>query len=230
MMSSETAKAIQSIRRILTTLDVNHGVLDVLSLYPTKDVIMSVVCLSRLQHAASKYVSLLEKKPSSFDYDAFTNSAYDLFSLVWKQENLNQKGDDANERRNEKAISIVNRKLPSHRNVMNSNITNNDIEHERELLYELAHYAVFASAAYGWAMGLLSGKLYRNNLVTLLSKTGVKVSTYSQLLISTCTKYILKSFLLARECDYNKLEIKDASSGKNEKYLLLVLCVKIIAL
>jgi hypothetical protein len=43
-----------------------------------------------------------------------------------------------------------------------------------ELLRDLAHYAVFANAAYGWKLDLaLNGKVSRGDLQTLLKKTGI---------------------------------------------------------
>ena len=44
-----------------------------------------------------------------------------------------------------------------------------------DLLHELAHYAVYANAAYGWKLDLaFKGKFRRNDLQTLLQSTGIQ--------------------------------------------------------
>lgn len=46
---------------------------------------------------------------------------------------------------------------------------------DRNVLKELAHYAVFANAAYGWKMDLaFGGRINRSDLQTLLSRTGIE--------------------------------------------------------
>lgn len=49
-----------------------------------------------------------------------------------------------------------------------------DVSDDEELLDRLAHYALFANAAYGWTMDLaLRGKLHMGDLQALLKKTGI---------------------------------------------------------
>ena len=53
--------------------------------------------------------------------------------------------------------------------------TNKGWEYEKELLSDLAHYAVFANAAYGWKLGFaLSGILHLGDMKALIKKTGVR--------------------------------------------------------
>jgi Lipase (class 3) len=53
-MSSETAQASQTVRRILASVR-DHGVIDVFSKYPTQELLASVYTLSRLQAASQAY-------------------------------------------------------------------------------------------------------------------------------------------------------------------------------
>ena len=53
--------------------------------------------------------------------------------------------------------------------------TNKGWEYEKELLSDLAHYAVFANAIYGWKLGFaLSGILHLGDMKALIKKTGVR--------------------------------------------------------
>lgn len=51
LLSKESAMAVKRVRQIIENFP-DHGVLDVFSLYPTKDVVASILALSRLQRAA----------------------------------------------------------------------------------------------------------------------------------------------------------------------------------
>jgi hypothetical protein len=91
----------------------DHGVVDVFKQYPSKDVVLAVLALSRLQKAALCYAE--------------------------EHHSLAKEVDDP------------------------------------ELLENLAHYAKFAHAAYGWKMDLaLRGKLHLGDYQAMLKQTGVR--------------------------------------------------------
>ena len=110
---------------------------DVFATYPTKDVVASILALSRLQRASSTYARSQGKDRKT-----------DILSKV---------DEDAN------VISSES----------NSRQKQNDLTKEVGSLSEIAHYAVFAHAAYGWKMGLLSGELHMGDLQALMGKTGI---------------------------------------------------------
>ncbi len=95
---------------------------DVFSEYPTKDVVMSILALSRLQRAVYNITP----------------------TTTITQSDREREGESRN----------------GGNNVVCSTISGGDddvLKNEYELLADLAHYSVFAHAAYGWKMGLLSG-------------------------------------------------------------------------
>ena len=113
---------MKTIRSILDDFP-DHGVVDLFAIYPTKDVVASILALSRLQRASSTYAQSQMKHRKTADSD--------------------------------------------------SRHKQNDLTKEVGSLSEIAHYAVFAHAAYGWKMGLLSGELHMGDLQALMGKTGI---------------------------------------------------------
>ena len=108
---SVKAKAVKNINDILNKFS-DHGVVDLFQLYPSKDIVMSVLALSRLQRAANE---------SSVRF--------------------------ASNEKDEIGHSVIA---------------------DMALLSDLAHYAAFANAAYGWKGGLaLSGRLHLGMSVIL---------------------------------------------------------------
>ena len=134
-MSKESQNAVKTIRRILRDFP-DHGVVDVFATYPTKDVVASILALSRLQRASAhvQHLNQVTERSSNFDFVSEL-----LLSGDYKAQEEGQ----------------------------------NDLSNEVELLSDLAHYAVFANAAYGWKMGILSGRVHLGDLETLLRKTGI---------------------------------------------------------
>jgi len=111
LLSEDTAKAVKNINNILNKFS-DHGVVDLFQLYSTKDIVMSVLALSRLQRAANE---------SSLRF--------------------------ASNEKDENGHSVIA---------------------DMALLSDLAHYAAFANAAYGWKGGLaLSGRLHLGMSVIL---------------------------------------------------------------
>jgi hypothetical protein len=100
-LSTETAQALRTIRKILESFP-EYGVVDLFGLYSPKDVILSIIALSRLQ------------------------------SIVSNQQNAKIKSTDKD---------------------------NNSID--EETLNDLAYYAKFAHAAYGWkGLAAFCGRLH----------------------------------------------------------------------
>ena len=144
LLSKESAMAVKTIQQIIDNFP-EHGVIDVFSLYPTKDVVASILALSRLQRAALYGATQFENEPARGGIDFLTSA---LSSPSYNQESLVLDGvDDTNCR---------------------------VVENERELLADLAHYSAYAHAVYGWKFGLLSGRLHLGDKAMLLRKTGVK--------------------------------------------------------
>jgi len=142
LLSAESAIAVRTIRDIIKQFP-EHGVVDVFANYPTKDVVISILALSRLQRIVyTKAVTT-------------TNNQNQFQLLKNKNENIN--------------TDFINLAFKT----SNSNSASSEII-DYELLADLAHYSVFAHAAYGWKMGLLSGKLHAGDLATLLRKTGIQ--------------------------------------------------------
>ena len=138
---------MQTIRKIINNFP-EHGVVDVFSEYPTKDVVMAILALSRLQRAF---------------YTVNTSSNVGR--------TIGGNGDEENGNNNTDWKTYLNGFFGK----MTEETTNNsDIQTEYKLLADLAHYSVFAHAAYGWKMGLLSGKIHIGDLETLLRKTGME--------------------------------------------------------
>ena len=51
LLSAESAMAVKTVRKIIEEFP-DHGVKDVFGLYPTKDVVASIIALLRLQSAS----------------------------------------------------------------------------------------------------------------------------------------------------------------------------------
>lgn len=147
LLSTESAIAVKTIRKIFKNFP-EYGVIDVFSEYPTKDVVTSILSLSRLQRAV--YTSKL-----TMDHDN------------------NHEQHDNMEVNNTNNQDLLTRVLE--RNDSDIQNDTNSISHNSEhvLLADLAHYSVFAHAVYGWKMGLLAGKLHVGDLATLLQRTGI---------------------------------------------------------
>jgi len=128
LLSEETSRAVKKVRNIIKNFP-DIGIVDIFNLYPTKDVVNSILALSRLQNLKRVEDEISERK-----YD-FSNPSKEASS------------------------SDINK--------------NNVSMNEPELLCDLAHYAVFANAAYGWKMGLFSRRPRIGNLAALTSKTGI---------------------------------------------------------
>lgn len=144
LLSEDSARAVKSVRLVLTKFTEN-GVKDIFSLYPTKDIVLSAVALSRLQRASSLFAENMEKK---LNVTKKKGSISEFFFSFF--------GFTSN-------------------NVRGSIDTNKGLEYEKELLSDLSHYAVFANAAYGWKLGFaLSGILHLGDMKALIKKTGVR--------------------------------------------------------
>ncbi len=131
--------------RLVLTKFTENGVKDIFSLYPTKDIVLSAVALSRLQRASSLFAENMEKK---LNVTKKKGSISEFFFSFF--------GFTSN-------------------NVRGSIDTNKGLEYEKELLSDLSHYAVFANAAYGWKLGFaLSGILHLGDMKALIKKTGVR--------------------------------------------------------
>ncbi len=146
LLSQESAFAMRTIRKIVKDFP-EHGVVDVFSEYPTKDVIMSILALSRLQRTF---------------YTINTSSSTGQPLL---QENNNNRNRQS---------SLFHRLFSM---MSLSSFADGDFGFELEeykLMADLAHYSAFAHAAYGWKMQMLSGKIHMGDLETLLRKTGIE--------------------------------------------------------
>lgn len=146
---------MQTIRKIISNFP-EHGVVDVFSEYPTKDVVMAILALSRLQRAF---------------YTVNTSSSVGR--------TIGGNGDDDDDDNGNNTSSSYYGDWKTYLNgffgKMTGEASNNaDVQTEYKLLADLAHYSVFAHAAYGWKMGLLSGKIHIGDLETLLRKTGIE--------------------------------------------------------
>jgi hypothetical protein len=158
LLSAESAQAINTIQRILKDFP-QYGVVDVFSLYPTKDVLSSILALSRIQRASYFYESTIQTdKTTTTSTTTTTLRGTNILSSLSLFGNYNTHPTVEN------TTESFN-----HPHVSSSQLDPKD----QQLLDDLSHYAVFANAAYGWRMGLLSGKLHMGDLEALLSKTGI---------------------------------------------------------
>ena len=126
LVSEESISAFQTIGQILFKFDSEFNIINVFAKYPTKDVILSIIALSRLQHA-SVYA---DKQNNKFD-----------------------------------VAPCMPQDLQAHYDFRDKN---------SDLINDLAHYSIFATAAYGWKSRLaLSGKLHFGDDNLLIERTGV---------------------------------------------------------
>ncbi|KAL3802113.1 hypothetical protein HJC23_010869 [Cyclotella cryptica] len=118
---SETAQAIKTIRKILESFP-KYGVVDLIGLYLPKDVILSIISLSRVQRVV-KYVNSRDSSNANATVDSVDNAS----------------------------------------------------PIEREMLDDLARYAKFAHAAYGWkGLAAFCGKLhFGGDYHALMKRTGI---------------------------------------------------------
>lgn len=73
LLSKESALAVKTIRKIIKNFP-HHGIIDVFSLHPAKDVLASVVALSRLQHVALQSTQLGDNSAGYFGLPSSNNS------------------------------------------------------------------------------------------------------------------------------------------------------------
>lgn len=104
---------MKTIRTIIDNFP-HHGVIDIFSLYPTKDIISAIIALSRLQRIAL----YAEDKFDKFAIDK------DIFSTA---SSFMSNGNDDFDQRTDYAERVESVDLS-----------------EQELLYELAHYSAYA--------------------------------------------------------------------------------------
>ena len=133
---------------------------DVFSEYPTKDVVMAILALSRLQRAV--YTTPTTTTPSKIGIEVEDESGGTdiLKRVLGRINNSNNQNNDI---------------IDYNSHTGGGDGDNDDaLKNEYELLADLAHYSAFAHAAYGWKMGLLSGKVHIGDLATLLQKTGIQ--------------------------------------------------------
>eukprot|EP00542_Grammatophora_oceanica_P002584 CAMPEP_0194070340 /NCGR_PEP_ID=MMETSP0009_2-20130614/88130_1 /TAXON_ID=210454 /ORGANISM="Grammatophora oceanica, Strain CCMP 410" /LENGTH=615 /DNA_ID=CAMNT_0038723605 /DNA_START=271 /DNA_END=2118 /DNA_ORIENTATION=+ len=137
LLSPESARAVKSVRSVITQLSSHHGVENVFRKYPPKDLVYAILALGKLQRAAEQY-----RKIEDLDYY------------------YPQKVDSTSKRKRSTRI----KKSSSFKEFK-----------DMELLKEIAYFAVYANAAYGWTLDLaLSGRVNLGDLETLLKRTGLK--------------------------------------------------------
>ena len=163
LLSTESAVAVKTIRNIIKNFP-EFGVIDIFSEYPTKDIVMSIIALSRLQRAVYSTESALLPTTTTSNYDWFT----------FDDDNGGDTGGRVGIHLLKRAFQRSKDTLMGKTNNSYTYRNDNDLEIEQNLLSDLAHYSIFANVAYGWKMGLLGGRLHIGDLKTLLSRTGVK--------------------------------------------------------
>jgi hypothetical protein len=167
----------------------------VFSEYPTKDVVVSILALSRLQRAV---------------YTSGPKSNYNWPALFLEEDTFFDNGRKRRGRRRRRLKEIFQR----HENINESitfldndnNIDDEDVgavNIEQGLLADLAHYAIFANAAYGWKMGLLGGKLHIGDLKTLLKRTGIEENNVIE--TNWKSKTHLPAYFLVRDVKKKKI-------------------------
>jgi hypothetical protein len=115
---------VKTIQQIIDNFP-NHGVIDVFSLYPKRDVITSIIALSRLQRAALYGSAQLDDGTSS----SSSGSAVDFLSTVLKLP-LTLYGQDADN------------------SYIHDGGNKNGLTNDRELLRDLAYYSAYAHGTY----------------------------------------------------------------------------------
>ncbi len=173
LLSAESAIAVKTIRDIIQNFP-EYGVIDVFKEYPTKDVVMSILALSKLQSAVYG-LSLMASSSSS------SESSRKLFGARLLRRGLLKRRYSRSSRHDSLLLEddIILKSKMNIRNEEGNDDEEEDSNHilnniEYDLLADLAHYAIFANAAYGWKMGLLGGKLHIGDLKTLLRRTGIE--------------------------------------------------------
>ena len=141
-------------------------------MHPTKDVATSILALSKLQ-SASMYWSDQNQEEGKEQLGNGSGrvgekvaAGIDLLTTALGRTSVETDSDKNNSGDNHQIIdSNTQARDGSNKNALAD---------ERDLLSNLAHYAVFANAAYGWKFGLLSGRLHWGDLATVTRKTGVE--------------------------------------------------------
>mmetsp|Transcript_15310 Transcript_15310/g.21845 ORF Transcript_15310/g.21845 Transcript_15310/m.21845 type:complete len:789 (-) Transcript_15310:107-2473(-) len=183
IFSTETSNALKNIIKILQNMSSHHGIVDVLSLYPVKDVYASIIALSRLQRARFLYHDRLlnnqlhptqenngEGQTLHTNHSNLTSKRL-IFGAKQQKNILDDNNNDSINVRNIHTVGEYRNKNNKH---SDDGKSHKEYAEELDLLNNLAHYAVFAHAAYGWRMGLLQGRLHLGDLDTLVRKTGVE--------------------------------------------------------
>mmetsp|Transcript_10014 Transcript_10014/g.15106 ORF Transcript_10014/g.15106 Transcript_10014/m.15106 type:complete len:462 (+) Transcript_10014:193-1578(+) len=179
--------AVKTVRKIIEDFP-DHGVKDVFALYPTKDVVASIIALSRLQSASYYAYNKMEQYNNGRTGGSGSwTIGTDLLAAA-----LKDYSDSSSE---EGTTGDVSDDIDDNRA--------NEILKERELIADLAHYSRFAHAAYGWKFALLSGKIHFGDTSMLLRKTGLK----RRHLIATNwrSKTHLPAYFLARDIKRRKI-------------------------
>jgi hypothetical protein len=118
-LSKESALAVKTIQQIIDNFP-HHGVIDIFSLYPTREVLASIIALSRLQRAALYGAAQLDQSAST------SGGAIDFLSAALSLPS-NAYDTDKGDNREGSECSVAN---------------------ERELLCDLAHYSAYAHGTY----------------------------------------------------------------------------------
>lgn len=141
VLDPESTQAIKTVRDIITNNgDHDHGVVDVFQKYKPQDVWSSIYALSRLQRAAHQHWQqelCLQQQVMPNDDD-----------------NIDRRHDDEEHDNNNMDNYYYGRRLSTKSSLQQSYPIVNDTA----LLDDLAHYAVYANAAYGWTMDLVFGQ------------------------------------------------------------------------
>ncbi len=128
-MSKESALAVKTIQQIIDNFP-NHGVIDVFSQYPTRDILASIIALSRLQKAAIHGVAKLDEyahakgRPMNVVFPAALSS----YSI---DKDLEMSHSDSK--------------------VNNGWQSEGSASYEKDLLQDLAHYSAYAHGKYAYS-------------------------------------------------------------------------------
>jgi len=191
LLSNESAIAVKTIRDIIKNFP-EHGVVDVFKEYPTKDVVMAILALSRLQRAV--YVSPTTTTPSNRATEEDGTSGTDILKRVLGRIN------NSNDNNSGTPYSSI---LGNDGHAGDGDGSDDALKNDHELLADLAHYSVFAHAAYGWKIGLLSGRLHIGDLATLLRKTGIQ--KHDVINTNWKSKTHLPAYYLVRDVEKKKI-------------------------
>jgi len=128
-LSKESALAVKTIQQIIDNFP-HHGVIDIFSLYPTREVLASIIALSRLQRAALYGAAQLDQSAST------SGGAIDFLSAALSLPS-NAYDTDKGDNREGSECSVAN---------------------ERELLCDLAHYSAYATRCLWVEIRVVVGK------------------------------------------------------------------------